>query len=188
MANDRAFMSLWLAPMLAPGEEIVAEARAFSGPSLSWDLPAVLVTLLGTYAGWRDLGGHMASALFPLAGFVAGACATVISLARRPYYLVVTQRQLIVVRKRGGGALGPGLTCLPLASAVVRTGHSLYRPAVRIASDGGPISVSGKSRASLRLILTGRRARYEAVLDAMRAGGGAIDLPLTLGAMPTGTA
>jgi hypothetical protein len=189
MARDRAFLSLWLAPMLAPGEQIVADARAFSGPSLSWDLPAVLVTVAGTYSGWRDLGGHAASALLPLAGFLAGACATGISLTRRPYYLVVTQRQLILVRKRSNGTLGPGFACLPLASAVVRTGHSLHRPAVRIASDGGPISVGGRNRASLRLIVNGRRASYESVLDAVRAGGGAVDLPLTPGsAVPVGPA
>lgn len=41
--------------------------------------------------------------------------------------------------------------------------------------------MSGKDRARLRLIMAGGRARYQGVLDAVRAGGGAVDLPLTPG-------
>ena len=186
--TDRAYLNLYLDGRLAPGEEIVADIQAVSGPGLGWDLPAVLVTLMGTYVGWRDLGGHMEAALLPLAGFLAGACAMVISLARRPHFLLVTHRQLIIVRKRGSGAPGRELVSVPLGSVVLQTSRSLHRPALLIAADGGPITVDGRERSRLRLIVAGRRARYEAVLEAVRAGGGAIDLPLTLGAIPAGPA
>jgi len=179
--TDRAYLNLYLADRLESGEQIVAEIQAVSGPGLGWDLPAVLVTLAAAYAGWRDLGAHMESAFLPLAGFLAGVCATAIGLARRPYFLLVTHRQLIVVRKRSSGAPGRVILCVPLASAVLQTSRSLHRPVLLIAADGGPITVDGRERSRLRLIVAGRRARYEAVLDAVRAGGGAVDLPLTPG-------
>lgn len=183
MASKRAFMSLWLAHMLAPGEQIVADARAASGPGPGWDLPALLLVLAAAYAGWRDLFGSGLPAalgfLVPLGSF-ASLWLVAFERARKPLHLLVTDRQVILVRMNRRGEPARVLACLPLASVTLQTGRSFYlRTVVIAAADGGPIRVGGKDRTRLRLIVIGRRASYESVLDTVRAAGGSVDLPLT---------
>jgi hypothetical protein len=185
-------MNLYLADRLEPGEEIVADVKVFSGPGLSWDLLPLAITVAGAYEALHNLTGPSSQAppvLFSLASVLAAGWVLVAIRIRKSFYLAATGHRLVIVRATRRGVPAGVLASLQLESVALKTGHSLNRPAFVIAAASGPIPVGGKSHSRLRLIVVGRgKSGLEAFLDAVRAGGGAVDLPLTLGAIPAGPA
>jgi hypothetical protein len=180
---DRAFMTAWLAGPLTGGDRIVADVRGYTGPSLRWDLAlAAPLALAGALEALRNLFGGapsdkpaLAAVLLLLAGSVWSTCSVAL---HRPVYVAVTERQVIVVRMRRQSEPVRILLAAPLGALRLTTTDRLAQRSVTCAAaDGGALLIGGKPRTRLRVKVHGRRARFEDVLSAILAQGGAVNPP-----------
>jgi hypothetical protein len=138
--TDRAYMNLYLADRLEPGEEIVADVKVFSGPGLSWDLLPLAITVAGAYEALHNLTGPSSQAppvLFSLASVLAAGWVLVAIRIRKSFYLAATGHRLVIVRATRRGVPAGVLASLQLESVALKTGHSLNRPAFVIAAASG---------------------------------------------------
>ncbi len=186
MANperDRAFMAMWLGGELASGDRIVADLYGFTGPSLRWDCLQAPIVAAAAIGGWHDLFygpllSGSAQGLIALLGVACSVLSGTLAHARKRVYLAVTDRQVVAVQMRTRKHPVRLLFSRPICSVQLTTRDGLLvRTIIWSSADGSTISVAGKDGARVRLTTRGRRARFDDVLAAVRAQGGAVDLP-----------
>lgn len=179
--RERAFMALWLADKLAPGEGVTAGMHAWSGPSLRWDwLPLSAMPTEGILVGWLYNGpiSHQADGVIMLITACTAAASGLLMRARKLVYLAVTERQLIAVQLRRREQPVRVLFSLPISAVhLATTDGMLVRGILVTATDCSMITIGGKNRARVRLSTRGRRRQFDDLLTAVGAQGGAVDLP-----------
>jgi hypothetical protein len=180
--RERAFMARWLAGELASGDRIVADIYGFTGARPRWDLLQAPIIAAAAIEGWHDffygpLLSRSAQGPIALLGIVCSALSAVLACARKRVYLAVTDRQIVAVQMRTRQHPVRVLFSRPIHSVQLTTRDGLLRTIIWASADGGAISVAGQDRARVRLTTRGRRARFDDVLNAVRAQGGAVDLP-----------
>jgi hypothetical protein len=181
----RAFMTLWLAGTIGPGDTIVADAYGAVGPGRGWDLAPAPIALTSIVVGWHDLfGTALLSAVSQGALTLLSAASSVVTLAvmyrRRAVYAAVAGRDLILVEMRRNGRDPVRLLIrVPVATLQLTTKSRLGLDTVTCARlDGRALDVAGEQKAMIRIMFRGRRTRRQELADAAAALGAAINLPL----------
>jgi hypothetical protein len=172
--GDRPFMTAWLAGSLTGGDGIVADFRGFTGPGLRWERAAqggiALAGLVTAIEAGRDFFGPgsgspgVAGLMLPL---LAGAALSVASpLLRKPVYVAVTERQLIVVQMHRRWPPDLVLASSPFGALQVAATDLAGRRTLTVTAAGG------SARTPLRVTALGRRGRFDVAVAALIARGG----------------
>jgi hypothetical protein len=104
----------------------------------------------------------------------AGIWPSVEVLIRKALYVAVTERQLTLVQMNLSRQPVRVLASVPIGAASLTTGR---RSLTVAAMDGSPLQIGRKARARLKIRITQRQARLEAVAAAVAVGGGMVNLP-----------
>ena len=86
----------------------------------------------------------------------------------------MTERQLTLVQTNLSRQPVRVLATVPIGAASLTTGR---RSLTVAAADGSPLQIGRKPRARLKIRITDRKARLDAMAAAVAAGGGMVNLP-----------
>jgi hypothetical protein len=198
-AGERAFMTHWLASSLTGGDQIVADLRAITGPGLRWDLliqPVLgIAAVIGAVSAWRDLvsgpgsESHLALAATMIPLLAGTGWSAVTALTRRPVYVAVTERQIIVVQMRSRRKPVRVLVAAPIGGLHLTATSRLGRRSLTVTdADGRVLPLAGRGRGALRMSAIGRRPRFDDAIAAAVARGGLVNLPVIPAAIELTTA
>jgi hypothetical protein len=183
-AARQAFLGTWLADSLEPGDRLVASVEGYIRQSRAREIVSGAVVLAGIYPGWLDWASHSGRAVHGLIFLLIAAtsiCSAVEVLIRKPLYVAVTERQLTLVQMNLSRQPVRVLATVPIGAVSLTTGRRSLSVA---AVDGSPLQIDHKARARLKIRVTDRQTRLDAVAAVVAAGGGMVNLPPALG---TGT-
>jgi hypothetical protein len=183
-AARQAFLATWLADMLEPGDCLVALVEGFVRPPRAREIVSGAVVLAGIYPGWLDWASHSGRAVHGLIALLFGATGTwslVELLLRKLLCVAVTERQLALVQMNLSRQPVRVLATVPIGAASLTTGR---RSLTVAAVDGSRLQIGRKARARLKIRVTDRQARLDAVAAAVAAGGGMVNLPPVPGTDP----
>lgn len=180
----QAFLAAWLADTLEPGDRFVASVEGFIRQRRAHVVVSGAVVFAGIYPGWLDWASHSGRAVHALVALLiaaAGVWSLVEILIRKSLYVAVTERQLMLVEMNLSRQPVRVLATLPIgAASLTAERRSLTVAAV----DGSPLQIGRKARARLKIRVTDRQARLDAVAVALAAGGGMVNLPPVPGTRP----
>jgi hypothetical protein len=129
--NVRARVSPALFAAMEPGDQVVADMLAQTGPTLGIDLAVSLILVVGGLADgalliWRIVHGY--GSADPLGGALifGGLLAAVLALRRKQVFLVVTRRQFICFGLGRSGTASRLMFAVPIQSgSITRTRWSV---------------------------------------------------------------
>jgi hypothetical protein len=176
-AARQAFLASWLADTLEPGDRLVASVEGYIRQRRTREIVSGAVVLAGIYPGWLDWASHSGRAVHGLSALLIAATAIwslVEVLIRKPLYVAVTERQLTLVRMNLSRQPVSVLATMPIGAASLTTGRRSLSVA---AVDGTPLQIGRKARGRLKLRVTDRQARLDAVVAVVAASGGMVNLP-----------
>lgn len=177
-AARQAFLATWLADTLEPGDRLVASVEGIIRKRRAYEMISGALVFAGTYPGWVDWTSRSSRAVHGLIALLiaaAGGWSLVEILIRKPLYVAATERQLTLVRMNLSHQPVCVLATMPIGAASLTTGR---RSLTVAALDGGPLQIGRKARARVKIRVTDRQARLDAVAAALAAGGGMVNLPL----------
>jgi hypothetical protein len=180
-AARQAFLATWLADTLEPGDRLVASVEGFIRQSRAREVVSAAIMLAGIYPGlldWASDRGRAAPGFIALLIVVTGSWPLVEVLTRKALYVAVTERQLTLVQMNLSRQPVRVLATVPIGAASVTTGR---RSLTVAAVDGSPLQIGRKARARVKIRVTDRQARLDAVAAAVAVGGGMVNLPPVLG-------
>jgi hypothetical protein len=173
-AARQAFLASWLADGLESGDTVVASVEGYVRQRRAREIVSGTVVLAGIYPGWLDWASHSGRAVhFLIAMLIAatGIWSLVELLIRKPLCVAVTERQLTLVQINLRRQPVRVLATVPISAASLTTG----RRSVSVADvDSSPLQIGRKARARLKIRVTDRQARLDAVAAAVAAGGGMV--------------
>jgi hypothetical protein len=176
-AARQAFLATWLADTLEPGDRLVTSVEGFVSQRRTHVMVSGAVMLAGIYPGWLDWASHSGRAVHALIALLvaaAGVWSLVEILIRKPLYVAVTERQLMLVEMNLSRQPVRVLATVPIGAASLTT----KRRSLNVAAvDGSPLQIGRKARTRLKIRVTDRQARLDAVAAALAAGGGMVNLP-----------
>jgi len=183
----QAFLAIWLADTLEPGDKVVASVQGFVSQLGALGVVSGAVGLAGIYPGWLDWASRSGRVVHALVALLVAAASTW-SLAelrlRKALSVVVTERQLTLVQLNLRHEPIRVLAALPISAASLTTGR---RSLTITTADGSPLQIRGKARARLKLRVIDRRTQLEGVVAAVAASGGMVNLPppaVAIGRLP----
>lgn len=183
-AASHAFLATWLADTLEPGDSLVASVEGLARPRRACEIVSGAVVLAGIYPGWLDWASHSGRAVHGLIALLfaaTGIWSLVELLLRKLRNVAVTERELALVQMNLSRQPVRVLATVPIGAAALTTGRRYLTVA---AVDGSPLQIGRKARARLRIRVTDRQARLDAVAAAVAAGGGMVNLPPVPGTGP----
>jgi hypothetical protein len=176
-AARQAFLASWLADTLEPGDRLVASVEGYIRQGRAREIVSGAVVLAGIDPGWLDWARHSGRAVHGLIALLiaaTGIWSLVELLIRKPLYVAVTERQLMLVQMNLSRQPVRVLAKLPIGAASVTTGRRSLSVA---AVDSSPLQAGRKARARLKVRVTDRRTRLDAVAAVVAVGGGMVNLP-----------
>jgi hypothetical protein len=136
----------WLSPQLEPADLILAGTSCRTGPSPWWESPLVACTAIVAVMnfipgldGLRFLANTQSSAI----AVIAGLMSVTLQLRRRPAFVALTSREIIVVRTTGSGWPVRVLSRAPVTSVQLAAGKAGRLERVLLLSEAG---IPGKER------------------------------------------
>jgi hypothetical protein len=177
-AATQAFLGAWLADTLELGDRLVASVEGIARQHRAYMIVSGAVVLAGIDPGWLDWARHTSRAVHALSALLiaaTGGWPLVEIRIRRPLYVAVTERQLMLVQMNLSREPTRVLAKVPIAAVLVTTGR---RSLTVAAVDGSPLQIGRKARACLKIRVTDRQARLDELATALAAGGAMVNLPL----------
>jgi hypothetical protein len=181
-AARQAFLATWLADGLEPGDRLVASVEGYIRQRRAGEIVSGAVVLAGIYPGWLDWASHSGRAVHGLIALLiaaTGISSLVGVLIRKPLYVAVTERQVTLVQMNLSRQPVRVLGTVPIGAASLTTGRRSLSVA---ALDSSPLQIGRKARVRLKIRVTDRQARLDAVAAVVAAGGGMVNLPPVPGA------
>ena len=176
-AARQAFLATWLAGTLEPGERLQASVEGIIRQRRAQEIISAAVVLAGIYPGWMDWarqGSRALHALIALLIAATGIWSLVEALTRKPVYVAVTGRHLILIQMHLSRQPTRVLATLPIGAASLTTSR---RSVTVAAVDGSPLQIGRKARARLKIRVSDRQARADELAAALAASGGTVNLP-----------
>jgi hypothetical protein len=180
-AARQAFLGAWLADTLELGDRLVASVEGIIGQRRAHMIVSGAVVLGGIDPGWLDWASHSGRAVHGLTALLiaaTGGWPLVEILIRKPLYVAVTERRLMLVQMNLSREPTRVLATVAIGTVLVTTGR---RSLTVAAVDGSPLQIGRKARARLKIRITDRQARLEELATALAAGGAMVNLPLVPG-------